>query len=312
VSEIVVDIPPKTPPTHPARDVAAGHESLHCLLEMTAPSVVLTKKQIAMVNYRAQLHNAASALPMPTLMSPNTLMVPTALPVLPKPPPEQRDACTLTDPSDVLREVTLVSAAQFNEDLSQMTPERIGTDNTTTMTTQHDNTVCSIGAGLILQTSSMLSSNPTMPACPVVVAGLSHGVDLVMPVSQWMPTTLVQPPRTGPQAQPHRPPNLKDPLFPWTKWSTHRLYHHDRGSISPLLTATLLYQEAVPPLPPPSPFMTQTRLDTLRPRKERLQVGPDKDEAPWNFPTLLSIWVSQYGQGSISAGWFGGAAMSED
>ena len=242
MSEIVVDISPEAPPTHPAQKEVAGYESLHCLLEMPAPSTVLTKKQKAMANYRAQLHKAVCTLPMPTATSPTTLVVPVALPTPPELSPEQGDACTFMNPSSVLCEVPPVSAAHINEDSSTIVQPTEDKGYDTMTSTIPTNPALILPANSTLPTTLRRLTDPMTLASPVTTTGLPHRSDLVMPTRHLTTTILMQLPSTGSHAQPHRPPNLKDPPFPWV------------------------------------------------------------DQPPPHAPTMLFVWLGEYGLGSISTG----------
>jgi hypothetical protein len=242
VSKAVVGISPKSPPTHPTPKEVAGHNLLDCLLETSSPSVVLTKKQRAMLNYRAQLLGATSTLPTPTPTPLNTPAVSVAPPTQHEISPGRKDACTLMSLNAVLCETPPLSAARSNKDFPAPTPEPTAkTPNQLTKDEEYDTMILTTltEPAPMLPTNSMLSPTLTMPACPVVVAGLSHGADLVMPTGQLMPTILVQPPSTGSKTQPHRPPNLKDPSPPWTVGGCTNL------------VSTLLYEKPVPLLPAP-------------------------------------------------------------
>jgi hypothetical protein len=101
----------------------------------------------------------------------------------------------------------------------------------------------------MLSASSTLSTILTTLTSPMLMMFLILLTSLLVLACLVMGAGLLD----SPHAQHHRPPNLKDSAPPWIDWSTP-LFYYDRDPKLPLLVTTLLYQEAVPPLPlPPHP-----------------------------------------------------------
>ena len=270
-SEVVVCISPESPPTHPTPKEAAGHEFPDCLPETPSQSVVLTKKQRAMLNYRAQLLGAASTPPLPTPAPPNTAAVSVPPPSQSKAQLGRKDTYTLMSLNAVLCETPPLSAARFNKDPAApmaepmaKTPYQPTEDeeyNTTTMTPTKPAPMLPTSSllattpimltGLMLLVTLMLLTSMMLLACPVTSSGLSLVADIVMPVCQLTPPILTQLASTSPHTQPCHLPNFKDPPLPWFEGTTPRLHDYYRSPTLPLLVATLLYEKAVPPFPAP-------------------------------------------------------------